>query len=56
VLLRKPGVMFDAAHRGVIQAQKAEYQRETSCATHQPTMFLFHFVLMRCGRPIATFI
>ena len=42
VLLCKPGVMFDAIYRGVVQAQKSEHQREDSYATHKPTMSFLH--------------
>jgi hypothetical protein len=44
VLLRHPGVMFDVAHLGIVQAEEAEHQREDSYATHKPTKTLFHFV------------
>jgi len=49
-LLCKLGVMFGVAHLRVVQAEKAEHQRENAYATHKPTLALFHFdwfVLMR---------
>ena len=35
--------MFGVAHLRIVQAEKTEHQRENACATHNPTMALFHF-------------
>ncbi len=50
-LLCNLGVMFGVAHLSIVQAEKAEHQREKAYATQKPTMALFHrdwLVLMRC--------
>jgi hypothetical protein len=50
-LLCNLGVMLGVAHLRIVQAEKAEHQRENAYATHKPTMALFHFDwfdLMRC--------